>query len=102
MEKCDPSWFAFAITLKDSTPFKRSDICQFFEKNKIQTRPYFGGNILLQPAYDNYYDGDVVNDFPVATKVTKDTFFLGVSPVITDEQIDYIKDIFNKFMMKYD
>ena len=102
IEKCDPSWFAFAITLKDNTPFKRSDSCQFFEANKIQTRPYFGGNILLQPAYDNYYNGDVVNDFPVATKVTKDTFFLGVSPVITDEQIDYIQDIFNKFIVTYD
>jgi dTDP-4-amino-4,6-dideoxygalactose transaminase len=33
-----------------------------------------------------------MNDFPVATKVTTDTFFLGTSPVITDEQLDYVQE----------
>ena len=49
--KSDPNWFAFATTLKDNCKFKRKDIVQYFENNKIQTRPYFAGNIMLQPAY---------------------------------------------------
>ena len=44
----DVDWFAFPVTVKDDAPFKRSDICKFFESNKIQTRPYFAGNIMLQ------------------------------------------------------
>jgi CDP-6-deoxy-D-xylo-4-hexulose-3-dehydrase len=95
----DVDWFAFPITLKDSAPFKRSDICQFFEANKIQTRPYFAGNIMLQPAYAGMMDPEkVVKDYPVARKVTTDTFFLGTSPVIDKEKTDYIETILDKFI----
>jgi CDP-6-deoxy-D-xylo-4-hexulose-3-dehydrase len=95
----DVDWFAFPITLKDSAPFKRSDICQFFEANKIQTRPYFAGNIMLQPAYAGMMDPEkVVNDYPVARKVTTDTFFLGTSPVIDKLKTDYIETILDKFI----
>jgi CDP-6-deoxy-D-xylo-4-hexulose-3-dehydrase len=95
----DPDWFAFPITLRDDAPFKRSDICQFLEANKIQTRPYFAGNIMLQPAYSGMMDPkEVVEHFPVARKVTTDTFFLGTSPVINKEKIDYIESILDKFI----
>jgi CDP-6-deoxy-D-xylo-4-hexulose-3-dehydrase len=94
----DPSWFAFPITLKDGVPFKRSKICEFLEDNKIQTRNYFGGNLLLQPAYSHLGDG---KKYPVATKVTTDTFFLGTSPVITSEQLNYVKEKIDKFMSVY-
>jgi CDP-6-deoxy-D-xylo-4-hexulose-3-dehydrase len=95
----DVDWFAFPITIKDGAPFKRSDICQFFEANKIQTRPYFAGNIMLQPAYEGLMDPKkVVENFPVARKVTTDTFFLGTAPVINKEKTDYIETILNKFI----
>jgi CDP-6-deoxy-D-xylo-4-hexulose-3-dehydrase len=95
----DVDWFAFPITLKDSAPFKRSDICQFFEANKVQTRPYFAGNIMLQPAYSGMMDPEkVINDYPVARKVTTDTFFLGTSPVIDKLKTDYIETILDKFI----
>jgi CDP-6-deoxy-D-xylo-4-hexulose-3-dehydrase len=95
----DVDWFAFPITVKDGAPFKRSDICQFFEANKIQTRPYFAGNIMLQPAYEGLMDPqEVITKYPVARKVTTDTFFLGTSPVITKEKTDYIETVLNKFI----
>tara|TARA_R110002096_G_C14549793_1_gene719127 strand:+ start:111 stop:1457 length:1347 start_codon:yes stop_codon:yes gene_type:complete len=88
----DPSWFAFPLTLKDNIYMSRHNLTSFLEDRKIQTRNYFAGNLLLQPAYEGLYDGDVKNDFPVATKVTTDTFFLGTSAVITDEQLDYVQE----------
>lgn len=95
----DPSWFAFAITLKDNIPFKRRDIVNHFESNKIQTRPYFAGNIMLQPAYEGIMcNNEVIKNFPNARKVTTDTLFLGTSPVITDEQLDYIEDTLKYFL----
>jgi CDP-4-dehydro-6-deoxyglucose reductase, E1 len=98
-EKSDPSWFAFALTIKDGAPFKRKNIVDFFESNKIQTRPYFAGNIMLQPAYDGLLDpSEVISKFPNARKVTTDTFFLGTSPVITDLQVDYISDTIDNFI----
>lgn len=94
----DPSWFAFPLTIKDSAPFTRTQIVDYLEDNLIQTRPYFAGNILLQPAYSGILDPLVAkNDFPVATKITTDTYFHGTSPVITPEQIDYIGKTLNSF-----
>ena len=94
----DPSWFAFALTIRDRAPFKRFDIVNHLEDNKIQTRPYFAGNIMLQPAYQGLMDHkDVIEKFPVARKITTDTFFMGTSPVITDVQLDYIESKVNEF-----
>jgi CDP-6-deoxy-D-xylo-4-hexulose-3-dehydrase len=96
--KSDPSWFAFAATIKDNNIFKRKDFIDYLETNKIQTRPYFAGNIMLQPAYDGIMDKQhVIDNFPNARKVTTDTFFLGTSPVITDAQLDYIDEVVTKF-----
>ena len=98
-EKSDPSWFAFPLTIRDGVPFSRFDICGYLEDAKIQTRQYFGGNIMLNPGYTHLMDSKkVVEDYPNARKVTTDTFFLGTSPVITNEQINYIGDVVDKFM----
>lgn len=100
-EKSDPSWFAFPLTVKDGAPFKRSDFTSFLETNKIQTRNYFAGNIMLQPAYTHLVDTDqVMKNFPVSRKVTTDTFFLGTSPVIDKPQTDYISEIVDLFFGK--
>jgi CDP-6-deoxy-D-xylo-4-hexulose-3-dehydrase len=96
----DPAWFAFPVTVKDNAGFKRTELTMFMEDHKIQTRNYFGGNILLQPAYAHLVNENPVTVYPCATKATKSTFFLGTSPVITDEQLDYIETVLNKFMTK--
>ena len=98
-EKSDPSWFAFPLTIKNGAPFNRHQIRDFLEDRKIQTRNYFGGNLLLQPAYSHMLNGrDAQRFFPNATKATTDTFFLGTSPVITEEQLDYVQESVDKFM----
>jgi len=99
-EKSDPSWFAFPLTIRDNIKLKRNNFTMYLEDNKIQTRNYFGGNVLLQPAYDGVYSGNAKKDFPVSTKVTTDTFFLGTSPVITDEQLDYIETVVTNYFDK--
>jgi CDP-6-deoxy-D-xylo-4-hexulose-3-dehydrase len=110
--KSNPSWFAFPITVRDGAPFTRSDFTKYMEDNKIQTRNYFGGNLLLQPAYRNLEWTDwrqspgvfvrepptMKDYFPVATKVTTDTLFLGTSPVITEEQLDYVAEQVHAYM----
>ena len=98
-DKSEPSWFAFALSLRDGCPFSRDEITNFLESNKIQTRTYFAGNLLLQPAYSHLSDiKDSMRNFPVSTKVTTDTFFLGTSPVITSEQIEYIEETVKEFI----
>jgi CDP-6-deoxy-D-xylo-4-hexulose-3-dehydrase len=99
-EKADPSWFGYLVTLKDNTPFTKEDLVNNLEEAKIQTRSYFTGNALFHPAYEDIAAEhiDPRNEFPIASKSTKDTFFLGVYPGITSEQMDYIESVINKFM----
>jgi CDP-6-deoxy-D-xylo-4-hexulose-3-dehydrase len=97
--KSDPSWFAFPLTIREGAPFKRADIVDYLEENLIQTRPYFAGNIMLQPAYSHLMNpADARDNFPVATHVMRNTFFHGTSPVITPEQIAYIGEKVDSFM----
>ena len=98
-EKSDPSWFAFPLTIRADAPFKRMDIVDYLEENLIQTRPYFAGNIMLQPAYSHLMNpADARDNFPVATMTMKNTYFHGTSPVITPEQIAYIGETIDGFM----
>ena len=97
--KASPSWFAFPLTIRENAPFKRSDIVDFLEENLIQTRPYFAGNIMLQPAYSHLMNpADARDNFPVATLTMTNTYFHGTSPVISPEQIAYIGEKVDGFM----
>jgi CDP-6-deoxy-D-xylo-4-hexulose-3-dehydrase len=102
--KSNPSWFAFPLTLRENAPFTRDEYVNYLESKNIQTRPYFAGNILLQPGYSDIakkYGISPKSDFPNATYVTRNTFFHGVSPVINDDQLDYIDDVVTEFMRRY-
>lgn len=98
-ENSDPSWFAFPLTIRKGSPFTRSDIVDYLEQNLIQTRPYFAGNIMLQPAYSHLMDPRLAKEnFPNATYVMNNTYFHGTSPVISPEQIAYIGEKVNSFL----
>lgn len=98
-EKSNPSWFAFPLTIKEGAPFTRNEFVDYLETNLIQTRPYFAGNIMLQPAYSHLMNPkDARVNYPIATYVMTHTFFHGTSPVITPEQIAYIGSVVDKFM----
>lgn len=104
LEKAETSWFGFLLTLKDDAPFKKHELVDHLENAKIQTRSYFTGNALFHPAYSSLFSDEYPNPkgmFPIASKATRDTFFLGVYPGITDDQIDYIKRVVDDFMAKY-
>jgi CDP-6-deoxy-D-xylo-4-hexulose-3-dehydrase len=98
----DPSWFAFPLTIRQDAPFTRTQIVDHLENNLIQTRPYFAGNIMLQPAYSHLMDQNVARDhYPMATYTMTRSFFHGTSPVIKPEQIDYIGTCVDQFMKSF-
>jgi len=94
-----PSWFGFPILVKDSAPFKRIDIVNYLEDNKIATRMLFGGNLLKQPAYKNIkyrLAGNLKNtDF-----IMNNLFWIGVYPGINQAQLDYMIDKIAEFVKK--
>ena len=51
LKLADTCWFCFLVTVKENAPFVKQDLIDHLENNKIQTRPYFAGNLLYHPAY---------------------------------------------------
>jgi len=88
----DVSWFGVPI-ICESFAIK-CKLVSFFEKNGLQTRNYFAGNILLHPAYkhlDNYVN------YPNANQVLEKVFFIGCSPTISTVNINYIADLIKTY-----
>ena len=95
----DPSWFGFALTIKDNSSFDRNQLISHLDSKKIGTRMLFGGNLTLQPAFQNTkfrVYGDLVN----SDLITKNTFWIGVWPGLTNEMLDYMIKEIKHFVQK--
>jgi len=93
----DPSWFAFAMTVRPDAGFTRNELTQFLEANRIETRNLFSGNLLRHPAFENI-QCRVVGDLSNTDIIMNNTFFIGVYPGIGQPQLDKIADAFARFM----
>lgn len=98
-EKSDASWFSFPLTIRDKSPLKRKDMITFLEKNKIQTRLLFAGNITKQPAYRGI-DCRIVGDLKITDKIMLDSLFIGIYPGIDGERMNYMIEKIMEFMNK--
>ena len=87
-----PSWFGFLITCKDGVD--RNKLVTYIEKNGIQTRTLFAGNLIKHPCFDEMRKTKqgyrVVGNLENTDRIMKDTFWIGVYPGMTDEKIDYM------------
>ncbi len=87
-----PIWFGTPVICKDKDIKDR--LVKHLEDNKIQTRNYFAGNILIHPGYQHLDD---YNKYPEANKVLDKVFFIGCSPTYTPEILEYIDSVIKSF-----
>ncbi|MBV5328691.1 MAG: lipopolysaccharide biosynthesis protein RfbH [Chlorobium sp.] len=99
-----PSWFGFLVTVKESSNFSRDEIVKHLEKNGIQTRMLFAGNLIKHPCFDEMRSTGsgyrVVGDLTNTNLVMNQTFWLGVYPGMTEEMSKYIIDQVKSFAVK--
>jgi CDP-6-deoxy-D-xylo-4-hexulose-3-dehydrase len=95
------SWLAFPLTIQPNAPFSRLEIVKHLEKNQIQTRPIFTGNVLRQPAFKNIVHKNLESKFPNADYIMKNSFLIGCNHGLTSAHIEKIKQIFKKFLEKF-
>jgi CDP-6-deoxy-D-xylo-4-hexulose-3-dehydrase len=95
----DPSWFGFAITVKQGGPRTRNAIVQELNEAHIGTRLLFGGNLLRQPAFIGT-PRRVVDNLTNTDIVMNDTFWVGVWPGLTTQMLDYMIDSLHKIFGK--
>ena len=91
-------WLAFPLVIKKNKLFNRKKMQIFFEKNNIQTRTIFTGNILRQPAMKNRYYKKHANCGSVANDVMKNGILIGCHQGMNKKQLDYICNTFLKFI----
>ena len=91
-ERADVSWFGVPV-ICDSY-LSKNKLVNYLESNGIQTRNYFAGNILLHPAYSHL---EHWSNYPNANGVLEKVFFIGCSPTITSDNIEYIREVISKY-----
>jgi CDP-6-deoxy-D-xylo-4-hexulose-3-dehydrase len=92
LAKSDPCWFGTPFICEEEGLKHR--LVQYLEDNKIQTRNYFAGNILLHPGYSFLDDA---SKYPEANKVLDKVFFIGAAPHYNEEIFNYIEEVIKKF-----
>lgn len=92
----DPSWFGFLLAVKENAGFSRNKLTSFLERNGIETRNLFCGNLLRQPAFLDIKKRQI-GDLKNTDLIMNNTFFIGLFPGIGKAQIDYILEMFEEF-----
>ena len=104
-EKSCPSWFGFLIILTESVPFSRNEIVGYLEKNRIQTRNLFAGNITRQPLFDTLKadeDYKIIGELSQTDRLMNDAFWIGVFPGMQTDAIMYMVDTIRSFCVVID
>ena len=92
----ETGWLAFPIMLKNKYFNKRTDLQIKLEKSGIQTRTIFTGNITRQPVAKKFkwsIYGNLIN----SDKIMQSGILLGCHELITDEDLNYIKEKLSEF-----
>ena len=85
-----PSWFGFMITCGEKVD--KNGLVQYLEKNGIQTRMLFAGNLTKQPCFDEMRESGqgyrVIGALKNTDRIMEKAFWIGVYPGMTKDMLD--------------
>lgn len=87
----DICWFSLPLT----TQGDRGKLLRHLEKNGIETRPMFAGQITAHPAYKKIKYRKMPT--PDADFILKQSFWITVHPRLTQSDLKYIVSVFGKY-----
>lgn len=90
-------WLAFPLVIKSNKKFNRKQLQIFYEKNNVQTRTIFTGNILKQPIMKNLRYKSHKNVGKIADDVMKNGILLGCHQGLTVKELNFMSNTFDKF-----
>ncbi len=92
----DPSWFGFLLTVREKAGVTRDEIVDRLEKNGIQTRMLFAGNLTKHPCFDELKARGgsfrTVGELSNTDTIMSRSFWVGVYPGMTDPMLIYIME----------
>ena len=92
------AWLAFPILIKKNANFTRREFQIFLEKNKIQTRVIFSGNILRQPMCANINKRIRAEGYPNADNVMERGVLLPVHHGMNDDMYKRLHNTIREFI----
>lgn len=92
-----PSWFGFPITLRPESGVFRGDLLAYLTEHGIGTRLLFGGNLTRQPYMrDRHFR--IVGELTTTNRIMHDTFWIGLWPGLSNDQLDYTASKIHAFV----
>lgn len=101
LDETKTNWLAFPLTIKPTAPFSRSDIVKYLEKQNVQTRPIFTGNVIRQPAFKGNLNIILKKDYPVADDITRNGFVLGCNQGLDDTHMTRLTNVLSTFLSRF-
>ncbi|NQY43661.1 MAG: aminotransferase class I/II-fold pyridoxal phosphate-dependent enzyme [Legionellales bacterium] len=94
------AWLAYPIIIKETSPFKRRNFQIFLEKNNIQTRTIFTGNITKQPGFANISMRKSPAGFTNADNVMRGGVLLACHHGMSSEMFSHMHNVIDDFISK--
>ncbi len=95
------NFLAYPIILKKNKFFNRKKLQIFLEKNNIQTRPIFSGNILRHPAFKSIINKkNKLNMFKNADYIMTNGILIGCHQGLKKKDIHFIHSKINQYILK--
>jgi CDP-4-dehydro-6-deoxyglucose reductase, E1 len=91
-------WLAFAVTIKDNAPFKRTELQIFLEKRGIQTRTIFTGNILRHPGFKDIACQRSPEGYEHTDQVMRGGMLMACHHGLNETQLEHIHLSFKAFV----
>ena len=92
LQYANTAWFGTPIICNSKE--QKRQLVKYLETNKIQTRNYFAGNILMHKGYSHLGDYRL---FEKANLIYDWVFFLGASPHYDKKVFEYIDNVVREF-----
>lgn len=94
-------WLAYPLTIKDSAPFTRTQLQIFLEKQNIQTRTVFTGNILRQPGFKDSACKCTPGGYPYADQIMRGGILLACHHGLNEQMLIHIQESFYDFANQF-
>ena len=95
------AWLAYPILISRNANFTRREFQIFLEKNNIQTRVIFTGNILRQPMCRGIEKRTTKEGYPISDEVMERGVLLPVHHGMTTEMFKKLHTKIKEFLSKY-
>ena len=91
IQNVNTNFLAYPIIIKKNKYFDRKKLQIHLEKNNIQTRPIFSGNILRHPAFESIISKrNNLNSFKNSDYIMKNGILVGCHQGLSSKNIEYI------------